>query len=327
MNKLYPLKFTPILKDKIWGGSKLRNFPGKEKASEKCGESWEISTVGNNISVVSNGFLKGNDLQELIEVYMGDILGDKVFDDYGIEFPLLIKFIEAKDVLSVQVHPDDELAFQRHNTRGKTEMWYIIDAEHDAKLISGFNKELSQEEYLNYLNSGRLKEILNYVSAVAGDIFFIPAGRVHATGAGILLAEIQQASDITYRIYDWDRKDEKGNPRELHTKSAVDALDFTYHPEVKSLYSGKLNQTVEVVDNKYFTTNIIQLNTVVEKNFNFIDSFVVYICTEGEVSLEIEGLQSTVIKKGETVLVPAMIKQLLINPVVKSSLLEVYIKY
>ncbi len=326
MNNLYPLKFTSILKDKIWGGSKLRNFPGKETASDKCGESWEISTVGEDISVVANGFLKGNDLREMIEVYMGDITGDKVFERYGIEFPLLIKFIEANDVLSVQVHPDDDMALQKHNLRGKTEMWYIMEAEKEATLISGFNRELSPEEYLAYLNSGKIKDVLNYVPVQAGNIYFMPAGRIHAVGKGILLTEIQEASDITYRIYDWDRKDDNDNPRELHTELALEAIDFKYVQDVRTDYAVTLNQTVEAVSNEYFTTNVILLDRAVEKNYNFIDSFVIYICTEGEVILESEGISDTRVCQGETILIPAIIKQLVINPVRKSSLLEVYIK-
>jgi len=326
MSNLYPLKFEPILKDKIWGGSKLSKLPGKESASGKCGESWEISTVGDDISVVANGFLKGNDLLEVIEVYMGDITGDKIFEKYGIEFPLLIKFIEANDVLSVQVHPDDEMALQKHNLRGKTEMWYIMEADKGANLISGFTRELSPEEYLMYLNSGKIKDVLNFVPVNAGDIFYMPAGRVHAVGKGILLVEIQEASDLTYRIYDWDRKDNNGNPRELHTDLALEAIDFKFVPDVKTNYKGTLNQTVETVNSDYFTTHVIQLNQVVEKNYSFIDSFVIYICTEGEVNLEVEGLPDTRVSRGEAVLIPAVIKQLVIKPVNKSSLLEVYIK-
>jgi len=228
MNTLYPIKFQPILKDKIWGGPRLKDILNKSTESDKCGESWEISSVQGNLSIVRNGFLTGNNLQELIEVYMGDLVGDKIYSLFGIEFPLLIKFIDANDILSVQVHPDDELARVRHDAYGKTEMWYIIDAEENAELIAGFNRDLNRETYIRHLQGKTLKEILNFEKVRKGDVFFTPAGRVHAVGAGILLAEIQQTSDITYRIYDWERVDDKGNPRELHTELALDALDFKF---------------------------------------------------------------------------------------------------
>ncbi|MCK4993124.1 MAG: class I mannose-6-phosphate isomerase, partial [Bacteroidales bacterium] len=200
-NQLYPLKFKPILKDEIWGGSKLRDMLGK-KASDKAGESWEISGVEGDISVAANGFLAGNSLQELAEVYMGDLVGDHIYEKFGTEFPLLFKFIDASNVLSVQVHPDDAMAMEQHNSNGKTEMWYILESD-QGELIVGFNRELDKEQYLKHFNGGTLKDILNHVKVTPGDIFFMPAGRVHAIGAGVFLAEIQQTSDMTYRIYDW----------------------------------------------------------------------------------------------------------------------------
>ncbi|MFC2120171.1 type I phosphomannose isomerase catalytic subunit, partial [Bacteroidota bacterium] len=222
---LYPLKFKPIYKEKIWGGKKLSAFLNKKGiTSDKCGESWEISAIDKNISVVSNGFLKKNNLLELIEVYMGDLVGDKIFDIYGINFPLLIKFIDAKDKLSLQVHPDDYLAEKRHNSFGKTEMWYVLDADPGSEIITGFNRELTKDEYNSYYNSGKITEILNYEKAEANNAFFIPAGRIHAIGSNILIAEIQQSSDITYRIHDWNRKDSNGKPRKLNTELAIDAI-------------------------------------------------------------------------------------------------------
>src|SRR3972149_1007896 len=199
MSHLYPLKFKPIFKDKIWGGDKIKTLLNKDFSPlPNCGESWEISGVQDEISVVSNGFLIGNNLQELIEIYMGDLVGDQVYQKYGIEFPLLIKFIDAHDDLSIQVHPNDKLAMQRHNAYGKTEMWYIIDADRGAKLISGFNTEVTKDAYIKHLENNTLNLILNYEEVKAGDVFFMPAGRVHAIGKGILLTEIQQTSDITY---------------------------------------------------------------------------------------------------------------------------------
>jgi mannose-6-phosphate isomerase len=320
---LYPLKFQPILKDKIWGGPRLRDVLCK-RASDKAGESWEISGVEGDISIVENGFLAGNSLQELAEVYMGDLLGDQVFEKFGLEFPLLIKYIDASDVLSVQVHPDDVLAKKRHNSYGKTEMWYVIESD-TGELIAGFNRELDQEEYLKNLKEGKLKEILNHEAVAPGDVYYMPAGRIHAIGAGVLLAEIQQTSDVTYRIYDWERTDDQGNPRELHTDLALEAIDFSFHTAYKTPYQSLLNNTVNVVDSPYFSTSVIQLDRPVEKDFNLIDSFVIYLCTEGAAGITYAGGAES-IRKGETVLIPAELKNLVIVPTETTTLLEVFIK-
>lgn len=320
------MKFAPIYKDKIWGGNKIRTVLNKDfGVLPNCGESWELSGVEGNVSEVSNGFLAGNTLEELIEVYMGDLVGDHIFDNFGIEFPLLIKFIDANDNLSIQVHPDDELSKKRHNAFGKTEMWYVIQADPDSKLQSGFNQQVNQEEYLEKLEKNELTDILNFEEVAAGDVYFIPAGRVHAIGKGILLAEIQQTSDITYRIYDYDRRDDEGNPRELHTELALDAIDFTLFPEYKSSYESKLNESVELAKCKYFTTNVLELNKAIEKDYNQLDSFVIYICLEGELQIETESGSETV-QKGETILIPAAIESVQLNPTTASvKLLEVYI--
>lgn len=320
---LYPLKFKPVLKDKIWGGPRLREVLGKE-ASDRAGESWEISGVEGDISVVENGFLEDNSLQELAEVYMGDLLGDRIYEKFGLEFPLLIKFIDASDVLSVQVHPDDELAKERHKSFGKTEMWYVIESD-KGELIAGFNREMDREEYLKSLREGKLKELLNHEKVKPGDVYYMPAGRVHAIGAGVLLAEIQQTSDVTYRIYDWDRTDEHGNPREMHTELAVDAIDFGFHSSYKTPYKGLLNSTVNVVDSPYFTTGVLRLDQPVEKDYNMIDSFVIYICVDGAAGITYPG-GAEGIRKGETVLIPAELKNLSIVPTEATTLLEVYIK-
>ena len=321
---LYPLKFKPILKDKIWGGPRLREVLGKQ-ASDKAGESWEISGVEGDISVAENGFLAGNSLQELAEIYMGDLLGDSIYERFGVEFPLLIKFIDAADVLSVQVHPDDVLARERHNSYGKTEMWYILESD-KGQLIAGFNRKLDREQYLQHFNGGTLKEILNYEAVVPGDIYFMPAGRVHAIGAGVLLAEIQQTSDVTYRIYDWDRSDEQGKSRELHTDQALEAIDFSFQSQYKTYYQALNNSTVSAVDSPFFTTSVIQLDQPVEKDFNMIDSFVIYMCMEGAVGITYGKGAVALIKKGETILIPADLKNLALIPTEPSTLLEVYIK-
>jgi mannose-6-phosphate isomerase len=326
MEGLYPLKFAPIYKDKIWGGNKIKTVLNKDFGDlPNCGESWELSGVEDNVSVVSNGYLAGNTLEELIEVYMGDLVGDEVFENFGIEFPLLIKFIDANDDLSIQVHPDDELAKKRHNAFGKTEMWYVMQADRGSKLQSGFNQEVDEDKYLFKLEHNELTDILNFEEVAAGDVYFIPAGRVHAIGKGILLAEIQQTSDITYRIYDYDRRDNQGNPRELHTDLALDAIDFAVFPEYKSRYEPKPNESVQLVKCNYFTTNLLELNMTVEKDYNQLDSFVIYICLEGELQIETES-GSEMVQKGETILIPAAIESVLLKPVSASvKLLEVYI--
>ena len=328
MEGLYPLKFTPIYKDKIWGGDKIKTVLNKDFGDlPNCGESWELSGVEGNVSVVSNGYMEGNTLEELIEVYMGDLVGDQVFETFGVEFPLLIKFIDANDDLSIQVHPDDELSKERHNAFGKTEMWYVLQADSGSKLQSGFNQQVDQEGYLEQLECNELTEILNFEEVSAGDVYFIPAGRVHAIGKGILLAEIQQTSDITYRIYDYDRRDAQGNPRELHTDLALDAIYFTLFPEYKSPYKPKPNESVELVKCKCFTTNVLEINTEVEKDYNQLDSFVIYICLEGTLQIETE-LGSETVQKGETILIPASIESVRLNPASAAvKLLEVYIEH
>jgi len=326
MEGLYPLKFTPIYKDKIWGGNKIKTVLNKDFGSlPNCGESWELSGVEGNVSVASNGYLAGNSLEELIEVYMGDLVGDQIYETYGTEFPLLIKFIDANDDLSIQVHPDDEMAAERHNSYGKTEMWYVMQADNGAKLQSGFNQQVDQEKYLEKLEKVELTDILNFEEVTAGDVFFIPAGRVHAIGKGILLAEIQQTSDITYRIYDYDRRDDKGNTRELHTDLALDAIDYTLFPKYKSKYEVKSNESVELASCQYFTTNVLELTEVVDKDYNKLDSFVIYICMEGELVVETETA-TELVQMGETILIPASIENVHLKPITASAkLLEVYI--
>ena len=326
MNTLYPLKFEPIVLDKIWGGSKLNSILNKKKATNTAGESWEISTVDDKISVVSEGFLKGNSLPELIEIYMGDLVGEKVYEKFGIGFPLLIKFIDATQDLSIQVHPNNETALERHNSYGKTEMWYIIQSDKDSELISGFKNNVSKEEYLQHLKNDSLNEILNSEIVKQGDVFFIPSGRIHAIGTGILVAEIQQSSDATYRIYDFNRKDKEGNTRELHTEEAIGVIDFKAKSKYYTAYEKALNKTINITDCEYFTTNVIKFDTTVEKDYNFIDSFVIYMCTSGSVKIQYSESEEILISFGETVLIPAEIKNLKLIPMYESKLLEIYIR-
>ncbi len=326
MNNLYPLKFTPICKDKIWGGNKLNEILNKKYPElPNCGESWEISGIQDEVSIVSNGFLKGNNLEELIEVYMGDIVGEKIYEKFGTEFPLLIKYIDANDNLSIQVHPNDELSLERHDAYGKTEMWYVVQADPGANLISGFNRKIDKEGYLKYFKNGQLEEILNYEVVKAGDVFFMPAGRVHAIGKGIVVAEIQQTSDVTYRIYDFNRVDDKGNPRELHTELAVDAIDYKFESNYRTDYTEVDNDPVKLIECQYFTTNILTLTQSIERDFTSLDTFVIYVCLDGEYIFQWED-QTISVQKGESVLIPALIDMFTLSPVNGNvKLLEVFI--
>ena len=323
MNSLYLLKFEPIIKDKIWGGNILSRFYNKQQiALPNIGESWEISGVQDDLSTVANGFLAGNNIEELIEVYMGDITGDSIYEKFGNEFPLLIKFIEAKENLSIQVHPADEIAKKKHNAYGKTEMWYILENEPDAKIYTGFKDGVTKEDYQKAVKNGSLPDLLNIEKVEKGNVFFIPAGRIHAIGAGITLVEIQQTSDITYRISDWNRAEK----RELHTDLAFDALDFTETSTRKKInITPKLNIFENLVDCSFFTTNLLKLDKKTSKSYYFNDSFVIYICLDGELTVSCNHSEEK-ITKGETLLLPAMIKEVTFEPVKKSQILEVYIK-
>jgi len=321
---LYPLKFSPILKDKIWGGTKLKSLFNKQAETDKLGESWELSGYEGDESVVTNGFLAGNNLTELIEIYMGELIGDSIFDQFGLSFPLLFKLIDANDNLSIQVHPGDEVAAERHNSFGKTEMWYVVDADQGSELIIGFTEECSRETYLKAMEEDRVEDLLHKVPVTKGDVFFIPAGRVHAIGKGVVVAEIQQSSDITYRIYDYKRKDDNGNERELHTEEALDVIDFEASKQPKTVYTPLLNETTPLITCDYFTTNLLRLNKQIDRQYAKIDSFVAYMCLEGNFTIEFEG-DKTEVSKGDTVLIPASIDDLSLLTDGEVTLLEVYV--
>lgn len=324
MNELYPLKFNPIFKEKIWGGDKINTVFGMDYSPlPNCGEVWGLSGYGDEISVVSNGFLAENQLDELIEIYMGDLVGEAVFEKYGSKFPLLIKILNSSDWLSIQVHPDDKLAESRHKDLGKTEMWYVADAEPGAQLISGFNRDMDAARYLSHLNNGTLLEIMNYEKVHTGDVYFMPAGRVHALGPGLLVFEIQQTSDLTYRIYDFERVDDKGVPRQLHTDLALDALDFTKHESYRTEYEPVFNKTVPVVTSTYFNTSIIHFDKPVIKDYSGLDSFVILQCAAGKCRIEFEGGTET-LQAGEVLLVPAIMERIQIIPLEKTKILEIY---
>ena len=303
---MYPLKFNHILKEVIWGGEKISVFKGTDSVQCNIGESWEISTVPNYVSIVSNGEWKGMSLTKLIEKYKGKITGEKVYQKYKNELPLLFKFIDTKDHCSVQVHPNDELAQEQHACNGKTEVWYIVNAEPDASLISGFSKSISIEEYKKRLEENTLEEVLMYHHTKTGDVFFIPAGRIHSIGKGLLVAEIQQNSDITYRVYDYGRKDTSGTERELHTEAAINALDFSILPENELKQETALinSNSIELANCEFFHTYLLNIKENTTKNYRSLDSFVVYMCVHGSCEL-ITNNGKTPLKQGESVLIPA----------------------
>ncbi|HNQ59588.1 MAG TPA: class I mannose-6-phosphate isomerase [Bacteroidales bacterium] len=326
MPTLYPLKFRPIYKDKIWGGQRLKTLLNHDFSPlPNCGEAWLISGIEENNSIVSNGFLADNELNELVEVYMDELMGESVFERYGNEFPLLLKLLDANDWLSIQVHPNDEIAKARGLSGGKTEMWYIIHAEAGSELIAGFKKKISRFELQQLIHQKRISEVLNYETVKAGDVFYMPAGRIHSLGPGIVLAEIQQSSDTTYRIYDWDRVDDNGQSRQLHLDEAIDAIDFNLYTDYKTKYTIIPNRTTHLVQSPYFTTNLLYLNHPIEKDYGYIDSFVILLAVEGEVGISDETGNYS-LRTGEAMLLPAITEKVIFTTATPSaSILETFI--
>ncbi|MDR0394037.1 MAG: class I mannose-6-phosphate isomerase [Tannerella sp.] len=322
---LYPLTFKPIFKEILWGGTDIPPYKGLPPDARKIGESWELSHVEQNFSVVDNGSLKGKTIDELIRTYEAQLLGTKVFRRSGHTFPLLIKFIDARDNLSVQVHPNDELAGKRHNSLGKTEMWYVVKAAPDAILYSGFSQQMDAGEYVRRVENNTIMDVLKCYHVKPGDVFFLPAGRVHAIGAGCFIAEIQQTSNITYRIYDYNRKDSGGNERELHTEPAKDAIDYTLYPDYKTSYTPHENEAVELVKCNYFTTNLLKINETKLRDYSSLDSFVVYICMKGKALIKDDKNNELPVGRGQTVLIPADTKSITIETEQDSEFLETYI--
>ena len=325
---LYPLKFKPRVKERIWGGqailAKKGKAAGRLSKDKLYGESWDLSSVKGDVSVVANGFLKGNNLEEVIEVYMGELVGEENFERYGLEFPLLIKYLDCNDKLSVQVHPDDALAEERHNSFGKTEAWYVVDCKPGAAIYLGFKDlNLTREEYIAAVSESRLEELLNKVEVKPGDTFFIPAGTVHALGAGLEVVEVQQTSDITYRIYDWDRVDAEGKSRELHTALAVDAIDFEADAELlHRKYDLQRGGEAKVIESNYFTMVLHDVAGAKTFDHSALDSFVVYIALNGSVRIIADSNAET-LEEGEVILIPAETSEILVEGDAK--LMEVYI--
>lgn len=323
--RLYPLTFEPLLKEIIWGGGDIRPFKGLEPSEQRIGESWEISHVEGNYSVVADGSLKGKNLDELILLYGERLVGRSVKERFGDRFPLLIKFIDAREHLSIQVHPDDRLGMERHNSFGKTEMWYVVKASPEAKLYSGFSQQTDPEDYARRVTEGTIMEVMQEYKVSEGDVFFLPAGRVHAIGAGCFVAEIQQTSNVTYRIYDYNRRDAEGNTRELHTELAKDAIDYTLYDTYRTDYTSEPNRPTHLVSCKYFETNLLDLSEPITRNWGGLDSFVIYIVMAGSVKLTDDAGYSLELRQGQSVLVPAEATSIQLEPSPSAKLMETYI--
>lgn len=320
---LYPLKFSPVFCYRIWGGEKLKTKLNKKYNEDSIGESWEISNVDQFETKVSEGALKGATLNDLIQQYKGDFVGKSVYKQFGNAFPLLIKFIDAETPLSIQVHPDDALSKERHNSFGKNEMWVVMESDEDAELIVGFNQKITKEDYFNHIKNNTLTTVLNTEKVKKGDVYYIPAGRVHAIGAGVLLAEIQQTSNVTYRIYDYDRVDpQTGSLRELHTELALDAINFDLVDEYKTNYSLNVNETNPLVHSPFFKTNILKVEGHLSRDYSQLDSFVIYISLTGTAKIIVEN-ETYTLQKGETILLPATINKIEIEAK-NTEIIEVY---
>ncbi|HPW72192.1 MAG TPA: mannose-6-phosphate isomerase [Bacteroides graminisolvens] len=322
---MYPLKFEPILKQTLWGGDKIISFKQLNDTRTEVGESWEISAVEGSESIVAEGPDKGMTLTEVLSKYREELLGEANYARFGVKFPLLVKFIDARQDLSIQVHPSDELAKKRHNSMGKTEMWYVIGADKGAKLRSGFSEEITPKEYKDRVYNNTITEVLQEYDIQPGDVFFLPAGRVHSIGAGAFIAEIQQTSDVTYRIYDFDRKDAKGNARELHTDLAREAINFEVLDDYRTQYDVVENEPIELVACPYFTTSLYDMTEEITCDYSELDSFVIFVCVEGSCTLYDNEKNEVSFKAGETVLMPASIQEVTIVPNGKVKLLETYV--
>ena len=319
---MYPLKFQPILKSTLWGGEKIIPFKHLDSNQTQVGSSWEISDVPGDESIVANGADAGKNLTQMVNEYKGALVGEANYKRFNGKFPLLIKFIDAQQDLSIQVHPNDELAMKRHNSMGKTEMWYVVDATADAHLRSGLSKAITPDEYAQMIADNTICDALKDYSIKPGDVFFLPAGRIHSIGAGSFIAEIQQTSNVTYRIYDFNRKDKNGNTRELHTEQSKDAIDYTVYDDYRTNYTPKENEPVELVTCPYFTTTVYDLTEKMSMDYSELDSFVIYICMEGACTVTDNEGNTISLQAGESVLFPATTLSLEVVPEGKVKFLE-----
>ena len=320
---MYPYKFNPILKSTIWGGDQIIPFKHLTVSQEQVGESWEISDVPGDESVVANGEDQGLNLAELVKKYKEQLVGKENYQRFGDTFPLLVKFIDARDDLSIQVHPNDELAMKRHHSMGKTEMWYLMQSDPQAKLYSGLKKEITPEQYKEMVENDTICDALAQYEVKEGDTFFLPAGRIHAIGAGCFLAEIQQTSDVTYRIYDFKRKDKDGNYRELHTEQAAESINYAVLNDYRTHYTPEKNKGITLVSCPYFTTAVYDLDEEMTIDYAELDSFVILIALKGEATITDNENNVTTLTEGETILIPATTKELQIKGTVK--FLETYV--
>jgi mannose-6-phosphate isomerase len=307
------LKFNPIFKTLVWGGEKIAPFKGVETGQHNIGESWELSGVAGNESMVAEGPYAGRSIAELVKEFKGELVGKHVYEKTGNEFPLLIKFIDACKDLSIQVHPNDELAAARHGTNGKTEMWYVVAAEPGAALYSGLSQAITPAEYEARVADGTIVEVLARHQVHPGDVFFLPSGRIHAICSGCFIAEIQQTSDITYRIFDYNRPGLDGKPRQLHTELAKDAIDYKVYADYRTEYTPLQDEEVELVSCPYFATSLLDLTLPYAKDLSEMDSFVVAMCLSGSGTLEVDGTEVP-LRQGETLLIPASADDLCLVP-------------
>lgn len=306
--QLYPLLFEPNLHTIVWGGNQLRPYKGLEPSDEPIGESWEVSAVPTSTSIVSNGVFAGKDLITVINENPDAILGTKVNEKYKGQLPLLVKFIDAKRDLSIQVHPNDEMAMREHGKMGKSEMWYVIKATPDAHLYAGFKQEITPEKYQQRIADGTITEVLADHQVKAGDVFYLPAGRVHAICGGILLAEVQQSSDVTYRIFDYNRPGMDGKPRELHTELAAKALDYHVEDNYRTEYDESANKAVQIIDSPYFSVRVMEINKPMHRNLIKYDSFIITMCIEGDCKIYVRCTgEEVLLKQGHSTLIPAAI--------------------
>ena len=316
-------KFNPLLKSILWGGEKIVPFKHLTSDQKQVGESWEISGVKDNESVVSNGEYKGWTLNKLVETLKDKLVGKENYERFGNEFPLLVKFIDARQQLSIQVHPTDEQAQAKGLGRGKTEMWYVMESDADASLRSGLKQKITPEQYKEMVENDTITEALCEYPVKEGDVFFLPAGRIHSIGAGCFLAEIQETSDVTYRIYDFKRQDTEGNYRQLHTKEAAECIDYTVYPDYRTQYESRQNEPVELVSCPYFTTSVYDLTEPMTLDYSDLDSFVIFVGLKGEGEITDAEGNTISVRAGESVLLPATATTVKVSGTVK--FLESYV--
>ena len=323
---MYPLKFEPVLKQTLWGGDKIIPFKHLNENLSNVGESWEVSAVEGSESVVANGADKGLTLPEMVRKYREELVGEANYARFGNQFPLLVKFIDARQKLSIQVHPDDELAKKRHNSFGKNEMWYVVSADEGATLISGFSRQITPKEYKERVHDGTFDEVLQTCAIQPGDVCYVPAGRVHGIGAGAFVVEVQQSSDVTYRIYDYNRKDKNGKLRDLHISQAMDAINFSdVQDDFRTEYETAINEPVEILTTPYFSVSLYDMTEEITCDYSELDSFVIFVCVEGSCRMIDDAENEVTICAGETVLFPAVTQSVSIIPEGKVKLLEAYV--